>query len=85
MRFACGTIALMPAYLIFACLMPLTFARAQNQAVDDLKGKIFDARMVKDTFAAGLKFCADSTATTSTSWVAIASSLSKSTIARWKT
>ena len=39
--------------------MPLTLARAQNQAVDDLKGKIFDARMAKDTFAAGLKFCSE--------------------------
>ena len=58
-QFACGTIALTPVYLIFACLMPLTLARAQNQAVDDLKGKIFDARMVKDTFAAGLKFCTE--------------------------
>jgi hypothetical protein len=54
--FACGAIALclMPAYL-----MPLTLARAQNQAVDDLKGKIFDARMAKQTFAGGLKFCSE--------------------------
>jgi hypothetical protein len=49
--FACGAIAL--------CLMPLTPARAQNQTVDDLKGKIFDARMVKQTFAGGLKFCSE--------------------------
>ena len=28
-------------------------------AVDDLKGKIFDARMAKQTFGAGLKFCAE--------------------------
>ncbi len=54
--FACGAIALC---LMPACLMPLTPARAQNQAVDDLKGKIFDARMAKQTFAAGLKFCAE--------------------------
>ena len=54
--FACGAIVLcfMPA-----CLMPLTLARAQNQAVDDLKGKIFDARMAKQAFAGGLKFCSE--------------------------
>jgi hypothetical protein len=40
-------------------LSPLTPAYAQNQAVDDLKGKIFDARMAKQTFAAGLKFCSE--------------------------
>jgi hypothetical protein len=49
--FVCGAIALF--------LMPLTPARAQNQAVDDLKGKIFDARMAKQTFAGGLKFCSE--------------------------
>src|ERR1700693_3375177 len=39
--------------------MPLTPARAQNQTVDDLKGKIFDARMAQQTFASGLKFCSE--------------------------
>jgi hypothetical protein len=52
--FACDAIALC---LMTACLMPLTPARAQNQAVGDLKGKIFDARMAEQTFAGGLKFC----------------------------
>ena len=47
----------MTACLILACLIPSAPARAQNQAVDDLKGKIFDARMAKQTFAGGLKFC----------------------------
>jgi len=63
-RFACGAMALclmparlMPACLIIACLNPSAPVRAQNQAVDDLKGKIFDARMAKQTFAGGLKFC----------------------------
>ena len=68
-RNACGAMALcpiptclmpaclMPACLILACLAPSAPARAQNQAVDDLKGKIFDARMAKQTFAGGLKFC----------------------------
>ena len=49
--FACAAIAL--------CLMPLTPARAQNQTVDDLKSKIFDARMAQQTFASGLKFCSE--------------------------
>jgi hypothetical protein len=55
--FARGAIALIPACLIVACLIPSDPVRAQNPAVDDLKGKIFDARMAKQTFAAGLKFC----------------------------
>jgi hypothetical protein len=49
-RFAYGAIAL--------CLLPAA-AHAQNQALDDLKGKIFDARMTKQTFANGLKFCSE--------------------------
>ena len=59
--FACGAMArcLMPACLILACLAPSAPVRAQNQAVDDLKGKIFDARMAKQTFAGGLKFCSE--------------------------
>ena len=44
---------------IALCLMPLPPARAQNQTVDDLKGKIFDARMAQQTFASGLKFCSE--------------------------
>ena len=58
-RFACSAMALclMPACLILACLAASAPVRAQNQAVDDLKGKIFDARMAKQTFAGGLKFC----------------------------
>jgi hypothetical protein len=46
--FAYGAIAL--------CLVPAA-ARAQNQAIDDIKGKIFDAHMAQQTFARGLKFC----------------------------
>jgi hypothetical protein len=48
--FAYGAIAL--------CLLPAA-ARAQNQTIADLKGKIFDARMAKQTFAGGLKFCSE--------------------------
>jgi hypothetical protein len=54
-RFACGAIALIPACLILAGLIPR--ASAQTPAADDIKGKIFDARMAKQTFAGGLKFC----------------------------
>jgi hypothetical protein len=49
--FACGAIAL--------CLMPLAPARAQNQTVDDLKGKIVAAHMAQQAFASGLKFCSE--------------------------
>ena len=44
---------------VLGTLIPLTPARAQNQAVDDLRGKIFDARMAQQTFASGLKFCSE--------------------------
>jgi len=52
-RFACGALAL--------CLIPAASAgaqdKAQRQAIDDLKGKIFDARMAQKTFERGLKYC----------------------------
>ena len=32
---------------------------AQNPTVDEIKGKIFDARMAQKTFAGGLKFCGE--------------------------
>jgi hypothetical protein len=48
-RFLCGTIAL-PLFAAGAL-------HAQGQGINELKGKIFDARMTKQTFAAGLKFC----------------------------
>lgn len=34
-------------------------ARAQNAAIDDLKGKIFDAKMMQQTFAGGLRHCSE--------------------------
>ena len=34
-------------------------ARAQNAAINDLRGKIFDAKMAKETFAGGLKHCGE--------------------------
>ena len=46
---------------IALCLIPAAAAgapdKAQQQAIDDLKGKIFDARMAQKTFADGLKYC----------------------------
>ena len=39
------------------CLVPLTAGHAQTPAIDELKGKIFDARMAQKTFAGGLKYC----------------------------
>lgn len=38
-------------------LVPSTTLHAQNPTIDDLKGKIFDARMASQTFVNGLKFC----------------------------
>jgi hypothetical protein len=34
-------------------------AYAQNAAINDLKGKIFDAKMAQQTFAGGLKHCGE--------------------------
>lgn len=34
-------------------------ACAQNAAIDDLKGKIFDAKMTQQTFAGGLRHCSE--------------------------
>ncbi len=34
-------------------------ARAQNATIDDLKGKIFDAKMTQQTFAGGLRHCSE--------------------------
>ena len=41
------------------CVLPLTAGQAQTPAIDDLKGKIFDARMAQQTFGGGLKYCED--------------------------
>jgi hypothetical protein len=50
------------AALLISCAMVLCFApaigtRAQTPAIDELKGKIFDARMAQQVFAGGLKYC----------------------------
>lgn len=40
-------------------LLPWSPLHAQNAAIDELKGKIFDARMAQQTFANGLKYCSE--------------------------
>jgi hypothetical protein len=47
-RIVCGV-----AFLLIAC----SSVRAQDPAIDDLKGKIFDARMAQQTLGDGLKYC----------------------------
>ena len=49
-----GVFAAAAVAMIFA-----TPARAQNAAIDDLKGKIFDAKMAQQTFAGGLRHCSE--------------------------
>ena len=40
-------------------LLPWSPLHAQNAAIDELKGKILDARMAQQTFANGLKYCSE--------------------------
>ena len=51
--------ALLAGVVAVLCLVPLTGGHAQTAAIDDLKGRIFDARMARQTFAGGLKYCED--------------------------
>jgi len=44
------------ASLIAGLIVP---AHAQSAAIDDLKGKIFDAKMAQQTFAGGLRHCSE--------------------------
>jgi hypothetical protein len=50
-RIVCGLIAL--------CLSPAGPVHAQGLSADEIKGRIFDAKMLKQTFANGLKFCSE--------------------------
>jgi hypothetical protein len=50
-RLAFGTIAL--------AAVPVSSLYAQNPAIDELKGKIFDARMAKEMLGTGSKYCSD--------------------------
>jgi hypothetical protein len=48
------------AFIAIALLLfPLASLHAQNPAIDDLKGKIFDAHMAEQMFAGGLKYCSE--------------------------
>ncbi len=53
--------AVHPGFLLaFGLVLGAVFAhsaRAQNAEIDDLKGKIFDAKMAQQTFAGGLPHC----------------------------
>ncbi len=40
-------------------LIPWPPVHAQNSAIDELKGKIFDARTAQQTFVNGLKYCSE--------------------------
>jgi hypothetical protein len=49
-------IVLAAAFFVTASAVP---SRAQTPAINDLKGKIFDAKMAQQTFAGGLKHCSE--------------------------
>jgi hypothetical protein len=42
---------------IALCLIPLGVAQAEGLTINEVKGRIFDAKMLQQTFANGLKFC----------------------------
>ena len=50
-RLVLGTIALVA--------IPASSLYAQNPAIDDLRGKIFDARMAKEMLGTASKYCSD--------------------------
>jgi hypothetical protein len=49
--------ALLIGSAMVLCLVPVIGTRAQTPAIDELKGRIFDARMAQQTFSGGLKYC----------------------------
>ena len=55
------TRAILHALLLggFSAVLIATPLQAQTAAIDDLKGKIFDAKMAQQTFAGGLKHCGE--------------------------
>ena len=75
-RIACGV-----AFLLIAC----SSVRAQDPAIDDLKGKIFDARMAQQTLGDALKYYPELDGKTYSSGCAIASSILRNTFTRSKT
>jgi hypothetical protein len=49
--------ALLAGVIAVLCVVVSTAGEAQTPAIDELKGKIFDARMAQQMFSGGLKFC----------------------------
>jgi hypothetical protein len=49
------------AVFLFGLVVATTpkYAAAQNAAINELKGKILDARIAQQTFANGLKYCSE--------------------------
>jgi hypothetical protein len=49
--------------IVFTASLPALFIstslHAQTAAINDIKGKIFDAKMAQQTFAAGLRHCSE--------------------------
>lgn len=54
---------MLAAGVLFAAIGPIAL-HAQTSVINDLKGKIFDAKMAQQTFAPGLKHCAELDGTT---------------------
>lgn len=68
MRFVCrsvlGTVVGTIVATIVLAMISVTPLRAQTPAINELKGKIFDAKMAQQTFAAGLRHCSELDGTT---------------------
>lgn len=53
-------LAFLIAWALVLCFGSVSAGRAQSPAIDDLKGRIFDAHMAQQTFP-GLKYCSELT------------------------
>ena len=58
-RIGLRLMAVHPGFLLALGLVFAGAARAQTAEIDDLKGKIFDAKMAQQTFAGGLAHCSE--------------------------
>jgi tRNA nucleotidyltransferase/poly(A) polymerase len=55
-----GVLALLLlAPLLLGVVLGAAHASAEELAIDDIKGRIFDAHMAQQTFANGLRYCAE--------------------------
>jgi hypothetical protein len=57
MAIPCGNATRIAGAALFFSVASATAACAQNSAIDDLKGKIFDARMAREQLGKGARFC----------------------------